>query len=54
MGIEATFYNNSKWSLTFKNYESLRGTPVTYRRVDTRDASNKTKDQGYNESLFLE
>lgn len=25
------FYSNYKWSITFKNSESLYGTPVTYR-----------------------
>ena len=29
-GIEPIFYNNSKWSKTFKNCDSLYFTPVTY------------------------
>ena len=29
-GIESIFYNNYKWSIIFKNCESLYCTPVTY------------------------
>ena len=30
MGNIANIYNNYKWSITFKSYESLYCTPVTY------------------------
>ena len=29
-GIQPIFYNDYKWSITFKNCESLYCTPVTY------------------------
>ena len=29
-GIQPIFYNNYKWSITFKNEESLYCTPETY------------------------
>ena len=30
MKIEPVFYNNYKWSISFKNCESLYCTPLTY------------------------